>query len=91
MSHNYVRGVKRLSETNKPEQPGRLPVVIAGQLEDNPGSVLDNAIEMVAESVQAMLFPDGREFRLVRHYPPWPTLSPTGPLRPCAEWTGMTR
>jgi hypothetical protein len=30
------------------EQDGRLPVVIVGQLEDNPGTSISNAIEMVA-------------------------------------------
>ena len=33
------------------EQPGRLPVVIAGGLDDNPGTSLTLAIEMVAASV----------------------------------------
>jgi hypothetical protein len=51
------------------EQPGELPVVIAGGLDDNPGTSITNAIEMVAAAVQRSEFADGREFRLVEHYP----------------------
>jgi hypothetical protein len=51
------------------EQPGRLPVVIAGALEDGPGTSITNAIEMVAAAIQANVFTDGREFELIEHYP----------------------
>jgi hypothetical protein len=51
------------------EAPGELPVVICGELEDNPGNSITNAIENVAAAVQAAFFRDGREFRLVEHYP----------------------
>ena len=50
------------------EQPGQLPVVIAGGLDDNPGTLITNAIEMVATAVQRTQFSDGREFRLIEHY-----------------------
>jgi len=50
------------------EQPGRLPVVIAGGLDDNPGTSLTLAIELVAATVQRSEFSDGREFRLIEHY-----------------------
>jgi hypothetical protein len=50
------------------EQSGRLPVVIAGGLDDNPGAPVTNAVEMVAAAVQRGLFADGREFRLIEHY-----------------------
>ena len=51
------------------EQPGQLPTVIAGALEDNPGTSITNAIEMVATAVQRSQFPEGREFNLIEHYP----------------------
>jgi hypothetical protein len=50
------------------EQPGQLPVVIAGGLDDNPGTPLTHAVEMVAAAVQHTQFSDGREFRLIEHY-----------------------
>jgi hypothetical protein len=50
------------------EQPGRLPIVIAGGLDDNPGTAVTLAIEIVAATVQRSEFSDGREFRLIEHY-----------------------
>ena len=50
------------------EQPEELPTVIAGGLEDNPGTSITNAIEMVAAAAQRSEFPEGREFRLIEHY-----------------------
>jgi hypothetical protein len=50
------------------EQPGRLPVVIAGGLDDNPGTPVTHAVEMVAAAVQRSQFADGREFNLIEHY-----------------------
>jgi hypothetical protein len=50
------------------EQPGRLPVVIAGGLDDNPGSSITNAVEMLATTIKRSLFSDGREFHLIEHY-----------------------
>jgi hypothetical protein len=51
------------------EEPGQLPVVIAGALDDGPGTSITNAIEMVAAAIQASIFTDGREFELIQHYP----------------------
>jgi hypothetical protein len=50
------------------EQPGRLPVVIAGGLDDNPGTAVALVIEIIAAAVQRSLFAGGREFRLIEHY-----------------------
>ena len=50
------------------EEPGALPVVIAGGLDDNPGTSLTLAIEIVAATVQRSEFSDVREFRLIEHY-----------------------
>jgi hypothetical protein len=50
------------------EQPGRLPVVIAGGLDDNPGTAITNAVELLATTVKRSLFSDGREFHLIEHY-----------------------
>ena len=52
------------------ERPGRLPVVIAGELDDNPGTKISNGAAMVADAVQRELFPEGREFVLVEGNPP---------------------
>jgi hypothetical protein len=41
------------------EQPGQLPVVIVGALDDNPGTSITNAIEMVAAAVQRSEFRTG--------------------------------
>lgn len=51
------------------EKPGRLPIVIAGALDDGPGTSITNAIEMVAAAIQVSIFTDGREFELIEHYP----------------------
>jgi len=50
------------------DEPGRLPIVIAGALDDGPGTSITNAIEMVAAAIQAAIFADGREFELIEHY-----------------------
>jgi hypothetical protein len=51
------------------ERPGRLPVVIAGELDDNPGTKIRKAISSVARAIQDELFVDGREFVLVEYRP----------------------
>jgi hypothetical protein len=50
------------------EALGRLPVVIAGGLDDNPGTAIALVIETVAAAVQYRLFADGRQFHLIEHY-----------------------
>jgi hypothetical protein len=50
------------------EEFGRLPVVIVGGLDDNPGTAIALVIETVAAAVQRRLFADGRQFHLVEHY-----------------------
>jgi hypothetical protein len=54
------------------EQPGALPIVVAGALDDNPGTSVTNAIEMVAVAVQRDVLSDGREFRLIEYHPGTP-------------------
>lgn len=51
------------------EAPGHRPVVIAGELTDNPGTHIPNAVEMLAYTIQTKLYPDGREFQLIQHRP----------------------
>src|SRR5689334_20850739 len=51
------------------QHPGRPPVVIAGGLDDNPGTSITNAIETVAQAVRLAFFADGREFTLIEHHP----------------------
>ena len=43
--------------------------MLAGALDDNPGSSPTNAITLLATAVQASQFADGRSFRLIEHYP----------------------
>jgi hypothetical protein len=69
LTYQGMNGFDGLCHVRVYEQPGQLPTVIAGALEDNPGTSITNAIEMVAAAVQRSQFQDGREFRLIEHYP----------------------
>jgi hypothetical protein len=51
------------------QRAGELPVVIAAELDDNPGTSVTDAIEMVAYAITQEALPDGREFRLIEHHP----------------------
>lgn len=51
------------------EQPERKPVVIAGNLDDNPGTSIHTGIEMVADAIRRNILTDGREFELIEHFP----------------------
>jgi len=52
------------------EGTGRLPVVIATELEDNPGTSITNAAELVASQVWEQLLPHAREgFVWIERYP----------------------
>lgn len=64
-----VHGMDGIAHVRVYEAPGQVPVVIAGQLGDNPGTHVTMAVEMVAASIHENLFPDGREFRLVSYEP----------------------
>jgi hypothetical protein len=49
---------------------GTLPVVIAPELDDNPGTSITHAAEQVASLVWRALLPHAREgFRWIEHYP----------------------
>jgi hypothetical protein len=67
--HRGLNGIDGLCHIRVFKQDGRLPVVIAGELNDNPGSSVTGAIEMVAAAGAEGIFPDGREFELIEHYP----------------------
>jgi hypothetical protein len=69
LPYQGLHGTRSLCHIRVYEQPGRLPVVIAGALDDAPGTTITNATEMVAGAVQAGVFTDGREFELIEHYP----------------------
>lgn len=69
LPYQGFHGTEGLCHIRAYEGPGRLPVVIAGALDDGPGTSITNAIEMVAAAIQARLFADGREFELIEHYP----------------------
>jgi hypothetical protein len=64
-----VHGIDGLCHVRTYERPGRLPVVIAGELDDNPGTKIRKAIPAVARAIQRELFGDGREFVLVEYRP----------------------
>ncbi len=69
LPYQGLNGFDGLCHVRVYQHPGQLPVVIAGGLTDNPGTSITNAIEMVAAAIQRTVFTDGREFRLVEHYP----------------------
>jgi len=69
LPYQGLNGIDGLCHVRIYEQAGQLPVVIAGGLDDNPGTSITNAIEMVAAAVQRSEFSEGREFRLIEHYP----------------------
>lgn len=51
------------------EQQGEQPVVIVGELDDNPGTSITNVAESVAQMLHERFFGDGREFRYIEFYP----------------------
>ena len=69
LAYPGLHGLDGLCHLRVYEQPDHLPVVIAGALDDNPGSSTTNAIARLAAAVQASQFPGGRGFRLIEHYP----------------------
>ncbi len=69
MRYQGLNGADGVCHLRVFERPGELPVVIAGNLDDNPGTTITNAIEMVAEAVKRNVICDGREFKLIEHYP----------------------
>jgi hypothetical protein len=69
LTYQGLNGFDGLCHVRIYEQPGQLPIVIVGALDDNPGTSITNAISMVAAAVQRRAFSDGREFRLIEHYP----------------------
>ncbi|HXN40005.1 MAG TPA: hypothetical protein VN892_18390 [Solirubrobacteraceae bacterium] len=69
LPYQGFHGTQGLCHLRVYEQPGRLPIVIAGALDDNPATSITNAIEMVAAAIQASVITDGREFELIEHYP----------------------
>jgi len=69
LRYQGLHGTEGLCHVRVYEQAGRLPVAIAGALDDGPGTSTTNAIEMVAAAVQGECFADGREFELIEHHP----------------------
>ncbi len=68
MAYHGIDGREGLCHVRVYEELGRLPVVIVGGLDDNPGTAIALVIETVAATVQRRLFADGRQFHLVEHY-----------------------
>ncbi len=67
LPYQGFRGTYGVCHVRVYEEPGRLPIVIAGALDDGPGTSVTNAIEMVAAAIQTAIFPNGREFELIEH------------------------
>lgn len=65
LSYQGLHGMDGLMHGRVYGEAGHIPVVIAGQPDDNPGTLLAIGIEMAAASIQENLFADGREVRLV--------------------------
>lgn len=86
LSYKGPNGMDGLAHVRVYEAPGRLPVVIAGQLDDNPGIRLSLAIEMVAAAIQSSVLPTGVSFACCSLSRPtcsatpglWRSASPTG-------------
>ena len=57
LPYQGLNGFDGLCHIRVYEQPGRLPVVIAGGLDDNPGTSITNAIEMLATPSSAACSP----------------------------------
>jgi hypothetical protein len=69
LTYQGKNGYDGLCHVRVYEEAGQLPVVLAGALSDNPGTMLQPGIEMVAAAIQQSLFEDGREFRLIEYHP----------------------
>jgi hypothetical protein len=69
LPYQGLNGLDGLCHIRIYEQPGQLPIVLAGALDDNPGTPITHSITMLAASIQHSQFPDGREFRLIEHHP----------------------
>lgn len=69
LSFQGLNGFPGLAHVRLFEESGRPPVAVVGRLTDAPGTMVNNGIEMVAESVRSQLLPDGREFELVTYHP----------------------
>ncbi|MDA8068442.1 MAG: hypothetical protein M0T77_07510 [Actinomycetota bacterium] len=52
------------------EKPGRRPVVIVGERNDNSGTYIPNGVEMLAHTIHQQRCPYGREFQLMQRRPP---------------------
>lgn len=70
LTYPGIGGAQGICHLRAYEQPGAQPVVIVGELTDNPGTFVPNAIENIAATIQRLLYPDGREFQLIQHRPP---------------------
>jgi hypothetical protein len=51
LSYQGLNGTYGVCHARVYEQPGQLPVVLAGAVEDSPGTSLNSAIEMVAAAI----------------------------------------
>ncbi len=69
LPYEGFRGANGVCHVRVYEEAGRPPIVIAGVLDDGPGTSVTNAIEMVADAIQARFFPDGRKFELIEYHP----------------------
>jgi len=68
LTYPGISGINGLCHIRVYEKPGCGPVVIVGQLEDNPGTAVNNAIETIAGHVQGTVINDGREFELITYH-----------------------
>lgn len=65
-----LNGINGVCHIRVYEQPGWRLVVIAGELADNPGTFIPNAVEQLAYTIHTELLTDGQEFQLIQHRPP---------------------
>lgn len=70
LTYPGIGGAEGICHLRAYEHADARPVVIVGELTDNPGTFVPNAIENIAAAVQRLLYADGREFQLIQHRPP---------------------
>ena len=68
LSYPGIAGMDGLCHIRVYEASGENPVVIVGQLDDNPGTAVNNAIETIAGLIHAGVLSDGREFQLITYH-----------------------
>jgi hypothetical protein len=65
-----LNGVHSLCHVRVYERGRRRPVVIVGQLDDNPGTAVMNGPELIASAISREVLAGRRRFEFIEHHPP---------------------